>query len=375
MAKRVGRKVLLQVTRRVADHYHATLLARPEVVAYLGETRQIADPETAIRRYGLGYAPARGEGPGLEVALRDLRGELGMDPAAFRDVLSGLGLLKQREGGAWRDVFRGRVLFPFLARGAAGDAFGWHGERAEVVGFGGRILPAVAEAMPAEFEPPKYLNTSDTALFSKRDLPFGLFPWAARAIAREGVVFIVEGYFDWLRMQLIGAANTIAVCGTSLTAGHIAALQRVRRRGDAPLECYLLTDSDMAGRRAADSASELLTAHGLAARIMPLLPKKDVDESLAGWPIPDAQAALRQWMAAADWPVMVGLPGQDDAPWTRSLAALHFGFRRARRFAGTTPPSERDRVLNEMGARLRVHGRLQYGAVHLRQVIEGDAPA
>lgn len=363
--------VLLRVLRAAAMEYHSSLLSTPDVLEYLGGVRQFSDPEGVAKRYGLGYAPARGEGPDISKKLDRERRSMGLTVPEFARILVDAGLQKTGQDGRPRDAFRGRLLFPLLRRGAPGDPCGWNGDGAEIVGFGGRILPHVAAAMPEGFDPPRYLNIRETELCRKREMLHGLFPWAARAISSSNEVFLVEGYMDWLRMQVVGATNTVALCGTSLTTEHLALLKRVARRNKGPLVHYLLTDNDPAGRAGADRASETIARSGGVARLMPPLPngEKDVDESLAPLSPSIGLSLIRKWCASSDLPQLGGLSAIDNAAWSQSLAALHFGLRRARRMGQYLDAEDRQRLEEEARGRLLTRGRLRFSPEAIRSVL------
>ena len=85
-----------------------------------------------------------------------------------------------------------------------------------MVGFGGRVLGSGE---------PKYLNSGESEVFAKRNLLYGL-SWAKGAIRRADRLFIVEGYFDVIRIMLAGIEEVVAPLGTALTEAQAAALVR-----------------------------------------------------------------------------------------------------------------------------------------------------
>jgi DNA primase len=204
-----------------------------------GITRELA------QRFQIGAAPAKWDG-----LLRHLE-RAGQPPAAAEKA----GLVAQRRDGDGRyDRFRGRVIFPIL------DPSG------RVLGFGGRQLDD-------EDGTPKYLNTSETPVYRKSRVLFGL-PQALDAIRSAGRVVVVEGYFDVLALHRAGIEQVVAPCGTALTSDHG---KRIRRY--AP-EVVLLFDGDEAGRQAAERALPTLLAEGLRVRAAFLAPGDDPDTLL-----------------------------------------------------------------------------------------------
>jgi DNA primase len=103
-----------------------------------------------------------------------------------------------------------------------------------VIGFGGRVLDAGE---------PKYLNTSDTPLFYKSRIIYGL-DLAYQAIRRAQKVVIVEGYMDVIAAHQHGFDNVVACMGTSLTTDQLRQLQRYTPN------FVLALDADAAGQQA-----------------------------------------------------------------------------------------------------------------------------
>ena len=120
----------------------------------------------------------------------------------------------------------GRITFPISDR------------RGRIIGFGARSLGD---------DQPKYLNSPETDLFSKRELLYG-FPQVADAMRREGAALVVEGYTDVLMLYQSGIKNAVATLGTALTPGHIKSLSREADR------IYVLFDPDAAGEKAIERA-------------------------------------------------------------------------------------------------------------------------
>ena len=148
-------------------------------------------------------------------------------------MLFSSGILKMREGGGETyDIFRGRVVIPIL------DASG------KVVGFGGRAL--AKDALP------KYINSPESAVFSKRSVLYGLDK-AKREIAEKDEAIIVEGYFDLIALHAAGIRHSVATLGTSVTEDQIS---RLRNHTE---NITLMMDGDEAGVK---SALRLITLFG-----------------------------------------------------------------------------------------------------------------
>ena len=125
-------------------------------------------------------------------------------------------------------------------------------ERGRAVGFGGRALSPEGE--------PKYLNSPESPVFSKKRLLYGLFE-GRESIRKHDRVVLVEGYFDHLALVRAGIQETVASMGTALTPEQTEKLRRLCPRA---VVCY---DGDSAGRNATRGALQLLLAQGFDARV------------------------------------------------------------------------------------------------------------
>ena len=119
-------------------------------------------------------------------------------------------------------------------------------------------------------EPAKYLNTSETPIYHKGEVLYGL-AWAKQAIRREGAALVVEGYMDAVTLAAAGFENVVAPLGTSLTDAQAALLTRYTKR------VLLLFDSDDAGLKATFRSGDVLLAHGLHPAVVTLPRGEDPD--------------------------------------------------------------------------------------------------
>jgi DNA primase len=143
------------------------------------------------------------------------------------------GLSKMGERGPI-DKFRNRLTWPI--RDISGD----------VVGFGARKL-----ASDEEDQGPKYLNTSETPVYKKSQVLYGL-DMAKKEIAKKRQVVIVEGYTDVMAAHMAGITTAVATCGTAFGADHIRIIRRLLMDDDAFRGEVIFTfDGDAAGQKAA----------------------------------------------------------------------------------------------------------------------------
>ena len=169
-----------------------------------------------IKKYRIGYAP---KGNIISSHFSNVK----------IDKLLSTGLVRVGDYGPY-DFFRDKLMFPI---------FNAHNQ---IVAFSGRSLDG---------SEPKYINTTDTELFHKRQTIFG-FNFARDAIHRNNRSIIVEGQIDAIQMQNHGFGETVAPLGTALTEDHIAILCKSNRNITF---CF---DGDAAGQKAAVRATTLV---------------------------------------------------------------------------------------------------------------------
>ena len=148
--------------------------------------------------------------------------------------------------------------------------------RDRVVGFGGRVL--------GEGEP-KYLNSGESEIFSKRRLLYGL-SWAKQSIRRRERLLLVEGYFDVIRLVLAGIDEVVAPLGTSLTDAQASLIRKYTK------SVFLLFDSDSPGQRATFRAGDELLRNGMAVRVVTLPHGEDPDTFVARHGVDALERAL-----------------------------------------------------------------------------------
>ncbi|CAN2240507.1 DnaG DNA primase (bacterial type) [actinobacterium SCGC AAA044-D11] len=179
--------------------------------------------KAAAETFGVGYAPD--EWDALYKHLKNL---------GFTDSeLSLAGLSKDGTKGPI-DRYRNRLVWPI--KDISGD----------VVGFGARKL-----ASDEVDQGPKYLNTSETPIYKKSQILYGL-DMAKKEIAKKRQVVIVEGYTDVMAAHLAGITTAVATCGTAFGDDHIRVIRRLLMDDDAFRGEVIFTfDGDAAGQKAA----------------------------------------------------------------------------------------------------------------------------
>lgn len=215
---------MLAATMVAAEFYHDLLLRNKDsnaeiALKYLTKRGIGTD---IIKKFHIGIAPK---------AYTVLYDELRKDFS--NDILEKAGLILKSEKGGYIDRFRNRVIIPI------------QNENGEFVAFGARAL--------SDDQNPKYLNSSDSLIYNKGRLLYGLYT-AKDAIKDEDSVILMEGYFDVISSQAHGIENCVASCGTSLTPEHVKLLSRYTKSR----RIYLSFDTDSAGQKATARGAEII---------------------------------------------------------------------------------------------------------------------
>jgi DNA primase len=260
-AREEKRKSLYDVVALAAGFFEDQLQGRggAEAREYLA-SRGLND--AAAKQFGLGYAPG---GDGLKTYL------YGKDVSL--DDMVAAGLVRPQDGDRGpRDFFWNRLMFPITD------------PRGRVIAFGGRGLDLDAK--------PKYINTGETALFSKGHLLYNFFT-ARPAALKSGTIVLAEGYMDVIALVRAGFEHAVAPLGTALTENQLQLLWRT-----AP-EPILAFDGDDAGLRAAQRAARLalpMLAPGFSLRFAFLPAGEDPDSLIKR----EGSLAMRKLLDAAE---------------------------------------------------------------------------
>ncbi len=213
---------LLEIMQASAEFYAQHLLRSKERGAaaarsYLSGRNMGSE---LAKQWQLGYAPGN-------ASLSEYLHKKGYTLEECLDA----NVVAKGQRGQSRDRFYERVMFPVA------DLHG------RIIAFGGRRIDSGE---------PKYLNTSETPLFHKRESLYAIDRAKAK-ISETGTAIVVEGYTDTIAMHAAGFTNTVATLGTALTMQHLKLLNRFAKK------VIYLFDGDEAGKRAATRAAELIT--------------------------------------------------------------------------------------------------------------------
>lgn len=258
------KKKLYQVNLLTAEFFHHVLMKHPkgELGRNYANKRKFGKKE--VKEFLIGFAP---EG------YENLKGYLKKKGYSEQDAAN-WSLLVQKNGKTY-DKFRKRLMFPI------------HNHVGDVVGFSGRVVD--------NEDIPKYLNSSETPVYKKSDVVYGLFQ-AKNEIRRKKFVVIVEGNVDVPMAHKFGVKNIIAPMGTALTEGQ---LKLIHRYADS---VYFAFDNDNAGEKALIRSYELTEKLGIESKAIDLGKYGDLDDLLQAEPekidkvIENAQPVVRNFI-------------------------------------------------------------------------------
>ncbi|MEC3981961.1 DNA primase [Amycolatopsis sp. H20-H5] len=222
-----GTRSRLIEAHRAAQEFYAEQLATPDARAARDFLSERGFDASAAKTFGCGFAPS-----GWDKLTKTLLNR-GFE---VKELLAS-GLTKEGQRGPI-DRFHRRLVWPIRDVGN------------EVVGFGARRL------FDDDRIEAKYLNTSETSIYKKSHVMFGL-DLAKREIAKRHQVVVVEGYTDVMAMHAAGVPTAVASSGTAFGEDHMKVLRRLMMDDDAFRGEVIFTfDGDEAGQKAALKAFE-----------------------------------------------------------------------------------------------------------------------
>ncbi len=241
------RERMLAVNNWAADFYHDYMLNTQMGQAVgLAYFRSRGFRDDIIAKFKLGYAPDEWDALSKAAKAKGFK----------EDVLVATSLAFKKDNGKLTDKFRGRAMFP------------WFSLSGQVIGFGGRVLDARTKGVSQ-----KYVNSNDSEIYHKLQELYGLFQ-AKKHIAKEQLVYMVEGYTDVLSMHQCGVENVVANSGTALNDAQIHLLKRFTSN------ITLIYDGDDAGIHAAIRGTDMLLAQNMNVKVL-LLPDGHDPDSFA----------------------------------------------------------------------------------------------
>lgn len=241
--KRISR--IKELNNQTARFYHKLLMKSPDAQHARDYLKSRGFSRETAEKWLIGWAPKNSN-----LFLQFVREKLFKGREIVQAGLGGMRDENNPRAGLWIK-FYDQLTFPIS------------NDYGDVVGFSARVLRE-------DDKRGKYINTSDTPLFDKSKLLFGLDK-ARKAMGRQKFALICEGQIDAIVLHEEGIENTVAPLGTAFTEQHARMLKRYT---DRIVLCY---DGDFAGLAAADKAFAQLTAAGLPVKLMHLPDGEDPD--------------------------------------------------------------------------------------------------
>jgi len=216
-----GQKARIYEANLAASKYFAGQLGTDAASTGRDFLKSRGFDKSAAEIFGVGFAPK-----GWNNLVDHLK-SLGFT----EDELLLASLASRGERGLY-DKFRGRLIWPIRDTSN------------QVIGFGARKLFD-------DDQGPKYLNTSETPVYHKSAVLYGI-DLAKKEISKSQKVVVVEGYTDVMACHLAGVTTAVATCGTAFGDEHIRILNRMLSANvDNPAEVIFTFDPDEAGQKAA----------------------------------------------------------------------------------------------------------------------------
>ncbi len=207
------RSKVLEALDQASTFYHEQLLSHPDAELARQYLSQRNISENVIQQFRIGWSPPQW---GL------LESQLALDRKTL--VAAGLGFINRR--GRFQDSMQERITFPIFDPSS------------KVIAFGGRIVPGTGK--PGDPPQPKYKNSPETIVYSKRRTLYGL-NWAKKDVTHQNEIIVCEGYTDVIGFSIAGINRAVATCGTALGEDHFVILQRFAKK------IVLAFDADSAG--------------------------------------------------------------------------------------------------------------------------------
>lgn len=233
-------KQLLEINQEAARFYQSQLtgIQGRAALNYIQE-RGIND--SYINKFGLGFAPDDWRQLEEHLLKRGFKTEIMVE--------SGLIKRSQKED-LYIDFHRNRLVFPI------------YNLSGKVIGFGGRIISG---------DGPKYLNSPETPVFSKRHNLYGLYH-GRDSIRISNEVILVEGYMDCLQLHQHGVEKAVATLGTAFTHEQAKLVKRLAE------SVTIMYDGDEAGQRETLRAIGVMQEESLIPWIVSLPSGDDPDD-------------------------------------------------------------------------------------------------
>ncbi|OQY02070.1 MAG: DNA primase [Desulfobacteraceae bacterium 4572_130] len=226
---------LFKLNNKVMEYYCQNFLKSKKAVNAQKYLKKRGITRETIILFNIGYSEKSWDA--LSFFLRKIKFD--------NNIIEKSGLvIPRKKGNSYYDRFRDRIMFPI------------HDINMQATGFGGRVMD---DSMP------KYLNSPETPVYSKSRILYGLHI-SKQYCRQKDLVYIVEGYFDFLSLYQHKIKNVVASLGTALTTEHVRLLKGYASK------MVLVFDSDDAGINASKKSINTFIKEGIEVKIL-ILPR------------------------------------------------------------------------------------------------------
>ena len=263
------RRQLIDIHEAATQYFEANLKSPEAARAREYLTGRGVAAET-IARFRIGYAPDD---------FNDMRDRL--RPHFSEETMRASGLFSSKEQadgghGPLYARFRKRITFPIA------------NEQGKTIAFTARALDS------DEKSGPKYMNSPETALYTKGQVLFNLDK-AKADMRTHDFALLVEGQMDCISVYMAGVHNVLATSGTAFTEMQVRLLSRFTKR------VVVNFDPDTAGANAAEKSIALLTEEDFEVKVVALEGGLDPDRFVREQGIQAYMAALRTAKRHSDY--------------------------------------------------------------------------
>jgi len=263
------RRQLIDIHEAATQYFEASLRSPEAARAREYLTGRGVTAET-IAKFRIGYAPDD---------FNHMREQMGKH--FNEEVLRASGLFSAKEQadgshGSMYARFRKRITFPIA------------NEQGKTIAFTARALDS------DEKSGPKYMNSPETALYSKGQVLFNLDK-AKTDMRAHDFALLVEGQMDCISVYMAGVHNVLATSGTAFTEMQVRLLSRFTKR------VVVNFDPDQAGANAAEKSIALLTEEDFEVKVISLEGGMDPDRFVREQGIQAYMAALRTAKRHSDY--------------------------------------------------------------------------
>lgn len=256
------KNTLYEINREAGIYFYRNLFNNRRAYDYL-INRDI--DKATIKTFGIGYASDSWSNL-LDYLKSKNYTEVDIEKAGL--------VTHHKKTNRYFDKFRDRIMFPIM------------NTRGKIIGFGGRSIDNSNQ--------PKYLNSPETPVFSKRNNLYALN--IVKKQSKSDKIILVEGYMDVLALYKYGIVNSVASLGTALTENQVELLKRYK-------EIYICYDSDSAGKKATDKAIDVMKNMSIKPKIIPLPENLDPDDFIKKYGVSAFESLMENALTSIDFKI------------------------------------------------------------------------